>query len=230
MWTTLDGYKIFLPQTRLRSIALQLRQPGLLPLLRRHYGDNLRQAVSRSISQLARNARCAGALRNVATGSRFLVFKTRANGNDFQIIAQPVGGVQNAIVSLQPSKRQALPEEEYMIGDPAPPPNEGDTGNIFHWLLINKIVNEVKKRGWKDVRVDQVQTARGRVAGLNRPDVQAIDRTGRRVIVEVDTDPNQSDKHQKDVIKANPAARSIFVLIDPKTGKVIKRHIYNPKT
>jgi len=120
-------------------------------------------------------------------------------------------------------------ELDYDIGAPAPDANSGNTGNIHHFALIKKLADELIRRGWKDIRVEQQQVSGGVVKGLNKPDIQAIDKRGRRVVVEVDTSPAQSAKHQVQVRKADPNVRAIFLLINPKSGAVENRTIYNPK-
>ncbi len=73
------------------------------------------------------------------------------------------------------------------------------------------------------IRVDQQQVREGRIVGVNRPDIQAVDPRGRRVIVEVDTDPGESRRHQQVITRLDPHARSIFILRDPGTGRVSAR-------
>lgn len=128
-----------------------------------------------------------------------------------------------------PPYRESRDELDYAIGDPAPRANAGNTGNIHHFALIKKLADQLKRRGWKDIRVEQQQVAGGVVKGLNKPDIQAIDKRGRRVVVEVDTNHAQSAKHRVQVRKADPNTRAIFLLIDPKSGAVQSRTIYNPK-
>src|SRR5581483_2082167 len=132
------------------------------------------------------------------------------------------------------ARRAAVAGPEYAVGDPAPPPNDGNTGSIFHWWTIQNLRDYFRRRGYADIRTDQqqVRTAPGGgtvVAGVNRPDLQAV-RNGRRVVVEVDTDRDASLAHQRVVRRRDPSARGIYVVIDPATGRVTEYRTYNPAT
>jgi hypothetical protein len=123
---------------------------------------------------------------------------------------------------------------DYMVGGPAPPPNDGNTGSVFHWRMIRRLRNYLRRRGYADLRTDQqqVKTARSGttvVAGNNRPDLQAT-RDGRRVVVEVDTDRVSSLAHQRVVSRRDPTARGIYVVIHPTTGRVREYRTFNPAT
>jgi len=119
---------------------------------------------------------------------------------------------------------------EYKVGDPAPPPNHGDTGSIYHWARIARIRDLLRARGWTDIRVDQPQVADGVVVGQNRPDIQAVSPGRQRVNVEVDTDPRESDQHQRVIVRNDPLARGIFIVINPRTGSIEEVRRYDPRT
>jgi hypothetical protein len=74
-------------------------------------------------------------------------------------------------------------------------------------------------------RIERLVTAR------NQPDIQAVDpRSGRRINIEVDTNRRDLQRHQREVIGNDPGARSVFLLIDPRSGQTLEKHVYNPLT
>ncbi len=115
------------------------------------------------------------------------------------------------------------PNAEYAVGSPAPPANDGNTGSLWHWQTIQRALAAMRRAGYRNIRVDQQQVREGRIVGVNRPDIQAVDPRGQRVIVEVDTDPGESRRHQQVITRLDPSARSIFILRDPGTGRVSRR-------
>jgi hypothetical protein len=119
---------------------------------------------------------------------------------------------------------------EYAVGSPAPPPNDGNSANTWHWRAVDQIAGQLRRAGFRDIRVDQQQVRDGVIVGENRPDIQATDRRGRRVIVEVDTDRNESLRHQRIVTALDPRATSVFVRLDPNTGRMTNRVIASPQT
>jgi hypothetical protein len=122
---------------------------------------------------------------------------------------------------------------EHQIGQPAPPANDGTTGSIYHWRWVARLRNALRRAGYSDIRVDQQQVAvrNGRlvVVGNNRPDIQAV-RGGRRINVEVDTNPVDSRLHQRVIMRRDPRAQGVFVVIDPQSGRVVQARRYNPTT
>jgi hypothetical protein len=65
----------------------------------------------------------------------------------------------------------------------------------------------------------------------NQPDIQTLDpRTGRRVAVEVDTDPIELARKMAMLPQVNPQVRAAFELIDRTTGRPIETHAWNPLT
>lgn len=119
---------------------------------------------------------------------------------------------------------------EYAVGSPAPPPNDGNSANTWHWRAVDQIAGQLRRAGFRDIRVDQQQVRDGVIVGENRPDIQATDRRGRRVIVEVDTDRDESRRHQDVVTRLDPRATSVFVRLDPNTGRMTNRVIASPQT
>ena len=100
MWTTADGHELGIPRSRLAPITSQMRKPEMKNLVRRNFRGNLKDAVVRSVGQLARNAHRTGNLRHRRSNRRYPVFKTRLNGRAYEIVASPVGSGRNAIVSV----------------------------------------------------------------------------------------------------------------------------------
>lgn len=126
-------------------------------------------------------------------------------------------------MSLAYERNPFSPNAEYAVGSPAPPANDGNTGSLWHWQTIQRRLAAMRRAGYRDIRVDQQQVREGRIVGVNRPDIQAVDPRGQRVIVEVDTDPGESRRHQQVITRLDPRARSIFILRDPGTGRVSRR-------
>lgn len=63
----------------------------------------------------------------------------------------------------------------------------------------------------------------------NQPDIQAIDpRSGRRIAVEVDTSRGELERKKTLVTSVNPNARAAFELIDPRTGRPLETHVWDP--
>jgi hypothetical protein len=122
---------------------------------------------------------------------------------------------------------------EYQVGQPAPPANDGTTGSIHHWDWIGRLRNALRRGGYGDIRVDQQQVAvrNGRlvVVGNNRPDIQAT-RGRRRFNIEVDTNPDDSRHHQRVITAHDPHTRGLFLVIDPRTGRLVQRRHYDPAT
>lgn len=100
MWTTSDGHELGIPQSRLASITSQMRKPEMKNLVRKNYPGNLKDAVVRSVGQLARNAHRTGNLRHRKSNRRYPVFRAGLNGRAYEIITSPVGNAQNAILSV----------------------------------------------------------------------------------------------------------------------------------
>jgi len=122
---------------------------------------------------------------------------------------------------------------EYAVGDPAPPANQGTSPNILQWWTILQLRDTLARLGYRGIRVDQQQVTgplgNETVAGTNKPDLQGV-RNGRRVVIEVDTDPRESRTHQATITRNDPAARGVYVLIDRRTGQVRSYRTYNPAT
>ncbi|MCI0591082.1 MAG: hypothetical protein L0Y67_05705 [Gammaproteobacteria bacterium] len=100
MWTTSDGHALTLLRSRFAPIILQMRKPEMKDLVKRNYQGDLKQAVVRSLGQLASNAHRTGNLRHRRSNRRYPVFTAGLNGREYEIITSPVGSTQNAIVSV----------------------------------------------------------------------------------------------------------------------------------
>lgn len=69
------------------------------------------------------------------------------------------------------------------------------------------------------------------ITASNQPDIQTVDpRTGRRVAVEVDTDPEEVRRKMRVLSSVNPDMRAAFELIDRRSGQPIETHVWNPLT
>jgi hypothetical protein len=80
MWTTSDGHALTLPRSRLAPIISQMRKPEMKDLVKRNYQGDLRQAVVRSLGQLASNAHRTGNLRHRRSNRRYPVFNADFHG------------------------------------------------------------------------------------------------------------------------------------------------------
>ncbi len=69
------------------------------------------------------------------------------------------------------------------------------------------------------------------ITAPNQPDIQTVDpRTGRRIAVEVDTDPHEMRRKMALLTRVNPQVRAAFELIDRDTGRPTQTHAWNPLT
>jgi len=116
MWTTQDGYTLRLSRSGLATITSRLRQSGLQDLAKKNYRGDLRQAVARSIAQLAGNAYRIGTLRHVASSKRYPVFTAYTNARNYQIVTRPLASGQKVIVFVRP--QPAGETAEYMTTRP----------------------------------------------------------------------------------------------------------------
>lgn len=124
-------------------------------------------------------------------------------------------------------------EEDYATGARARPPNQGHSQDIVTSRRVDAVRREMRRAGFSDIRGNQPQTgAHGQTLGDNRPDLQAIhpSRTSyRRVNIEFDTDRNSMHNHMKEVTQRDANARSVFALVDGRTGRTIEKHIWDPR-
>jgi hypothetical protein len=231
MWTTQDGFVLRLSRRALSRAALAIDRCGLRGLVRQNHRGNLRDAVLRSIGKLATQALRTEDFQSARSGRSYAVFLTKTPAGSYEIFARPLADKSFAIVFAR--KGEGV-ESEVRVGDDAPVPNQGASANQFHEARIKKIVDQLKRIGYRDIWVDQPQVAGGRdgkVVGLNRPDISAINpRTNERINIEVDTDRLQSARHQAQVVANDPKATSTFIIIDPNTGKVLGSRVYRPST
>jgi hypothetical protein len=72
-------------------------------------------------------------------------------------------------------------------------------------------------------------SARGRNLPLNVPDVSYMGSDGHRVNVEVDTTAASLRRHMSRLIRRDPAARHVGILVDPRTGRPMGQWVYQPR-
>ncbi len=92
MWTTLDGNQLVLPAGSLASICEEPDRWEIRELLRLHYGGDIKAALDRVLSELARNATRQGSFRSRTTERVYPVFQTKADGRTYQLVGNPAGG------------------------------------------------------------------------------------------------------------------------------------------
>ncbi len=78
----------------------------------------------------------------------------------------------------------------------------------------------------------QIQGVSGQRSFPNRPDISYVAAgpggTQRRVNVEIDTTIQGSLNHERTLIRNDPNSMHVFVMVDPVTGQVLSRRIYDP--
>jgi hypothetical protein len=110
-----------------------------------------------------------------------------------------------------------------------------------HRVAQNAIVDTLMRAGLPlfDPRVHSatdltVRDNRQQVIGSgtepgNVPDVSYMGADRSRVNVEVDTTPAGLRRHMRELIRRDPAARHVGVLVDPRTGQPQGQWVYDPR-
>jgi hypothetical protein len=71
-------------------------------------------------------------------------------------------------------------------------------------------------------------TGPGGTPHVNKPDLSYMGRNNTRVNVEIDTSAAGSLAHQQELIRNDRQSRHVFFLVDPRTGQVRRKWIYDP--
>ena len=222
---TLDSYTLQLTESGLKKIVCKMqKQPELKTVVQSNYQGNLKQAVTRSIAQLAQDALYRGSVFHPSFNRKLRVFSAQDDaGRTYQILAFPISKIQSAIVAIEQKKQRELEEES----GPA----------ACAWLL--EMVTALSKNSKPDLSVistqvsslrgaDSIRVGLGQVKGKgtgkgmsNRPDISYYDDTyDLRVNIEIDTDWKRSQAHRQVVIDNDPNAVNIFLVVDPDTGEL----------
>jgi hypothetical protein len=233
MWTTLDGYRLRLPRSGNTLITVQSPGTGGQASLRRPDGSLDRSSV-RFIGQVVRSSTRIGALRNTGANRRCPVFTAEVNGRHYQTITRPSATPGELVVlAVRPEVRRFSGEFSDGRG---------------HRIVQDSIYDWLQSQGLQDSRQlpasaatgagvildnqTQVQGVGGRRRFPNRPDISYIaagpDGTQRRVNVEIDTTMQGSLNHERTLIRNDPNSMHVFVMVDPVTGRVLSRRVYDP--
>lgn len=217
MLRTRDGYTLQLPRSTLAKIASQPARSGLTNLIRRNYRGSLKRATTRSVAQLARNARHTGSLRRPKPGGR-IIFSTQVNGRRYQIITKPLTPAHTAVIAIRPQTGRGGLDRESGLG----------TGKallrIFNGLKRKSGIRTLKVAFQRIRRGRRQVDANGKQVGTNKPDISYRDRKGCRVNIEFDTSPSTSKKHEGVVNGRDPNALNYFIVIHPWTGEIKRGH------
>jgi hypothetical protein len=116
-----------------------------------------------------------------------------------------------------------------------------------HRRVQNALVDALRQAGlpiatsprdWYGIRDNRRQVAGmhtpipprpGARPSFNIPDVSYVARSGRRVNIEIDTDPAANADHLRRLIAADPRAIHIGYVAD-RLGNITERRVYNPRT
>lgn len=107
-------------------------------------------------------------------------------------------------------------------------------GKIYESLRRRAKISDSRARqlirvGRKQLNAqNQPVTGAGTGRRLTKPDIAYIDTQGRRINIEIDTDPNSSARHQTSVNAADGQAINYFLIIDPWTGAVLEAYKRTP--
>lgn len=219
MWTTLDGHTLRISRPVFDALVDRYRRfsarlPGA-PAGRRTVDPS--RVVAYVLGQIARRARHSGRLQPVGAGSAHPVFTSDAYGQSFRLVTRPLDGAGQAIVSVQEAGGP-----EYSDG-----PGHARAQVRLHDALLRQGLTDA------DIRWNRRQV-RG-IAGRsipnirNMPDLSYVGDDGLRVNVEIDTTLPGSLNHQRTLLKNDPHARHIFLIVDPRTGEVTGRRDFDPR-
>lgn len=110
--STKDGYTLRLTHSGLARITSKLKQTGLENLVKSNMNGNLEGAVVRLIAQMVSNATRSGTLSRPDSGTNIQVFTTIGRTRNYQILIQPLGSRQGAIIFIRSRSREISREWE----------------------------------------------------------------------------------------------------------------------
>jgi hypothetical protein len=157
------------------------------------------------------------------TGRRYLVLPARAGWRRFWIFARPVGD-REAVRVLAIRELEAQPE------------NEG----YWHREWQQQLVHQLGYRHgltpvWSGdpqgapgvIRDSMPQLGPGGAYGANKPDHAYVAADGRRVNVEIDTNPLNSAYHMRNLTRRDPGAVHVGIMLDGN-GAARRTYVYDP--
>lgn len=243
--STLDNYTLQLTQSGLHKILSQLpKQPELKRFIKKNYQGNLKNAVVRSIAQIAKDALFAGYVVHPSFSRKLRVFNSQdIAGIKYQILTLPLSKVESAIVALGPTAQHETEEE-------SSPAQCGYLLEILRKLLkipadtpigdaIKTIYTTDSKDNIQGIRFAQAQV-KGKGTGMgynsNKPDISFYHNVAqKRVNIEIDLDTaagrTSSDNHEQNLITWDKNAVGIFLIVDPSSGAINhdRSRIYQPE-
>lgn len=243
--STLDNYALQLTQSGLEKILSQLpKQPQLKNFIKKNYQGNLKNAVVRSLAQLAGDALFAGYVAHPNFSQKLRVFTSPdIAGIKYQILALPLSKVESAIVDIQPIAKNETEEE-------SSPAQCGYLLEILRKLLkipantpigdaIKTIYTTDSKDNIQGIRFAQAQVkgkGTGQGNNANKPDVYFYHTVAdRRVNIEIDLDTpagiTSSANHEQNLITWDQNAVGFFLIVNPQSGTINydRSRIYQPK-
>jgi hypothetical protein len=159
------------------------------------------------------------------TGRRYLVLPARAGWRRFWIFARPVAeGARAAVRVLAIRELEAQPEKE----------------GYWHREWQQQLVHQLGYRHgltpvWSGdpqgapgvIRDSMPQLGPGGAYGANKPDHAYVAADGRRVNVEIDTDPLNSAYHMRNLTRRDPGAVHVGIMLDGN-GAARSTYVYDP--
>ena len=232
MWATLDGYQLRLPRSGNVLITAQSPGTGRRASLRRPDGSLAPSSV-RFIGRVVGSSTRIGALRGTGPNRRCPVFTAEVNGRHYQTVTGPSATPgELVILAVRPEVRRFSGEFSDGRG------HRIVQDSIYDWLVSrglqhSDLLSTAAKQAGEGIRDNQAQ-----LRGLqgrpfpNKPDISYIAAgpggRPRRVNVEIDTDPRVSTNHERTLIANDPTSMHVFVVVDPISGRVLNRRVYDP--
>jgi hypothetical protein len=202
--TTDEGRRLVLDRVRVRRLLTRFGRSVLRDMLR-----------------------SAGEPRTVIyrrTGQRFLLFSGRSDARRFWIFTRPVGGGDARVVAI----RELQPESE----------GEGYWHREWQQQLVNQLgyrhgltpVWSGDRTGAPGVVRDSMPQIVGSTAhGDNKPDHSYVAADGRRVNVEIDTHPDNSAYHMRNLTRRDLGGVHVGIMLNAD-GTAKATYVYDPAT
>ncbi|HYO63116.1 MAG TPA: hypothetical protein VER08_05605 [Pyrinomonadaceae bacterium] len=229
--TTADGHTLQVPDASLPALLPHLRRAGLSALTNAAREAGPHRTAARAFARLAASAQRSGTARHVETGRPYPVFSASLAGRNVRLVARPLGPARSALVAVRPGRPSSAETETG--------PGAADVHvAIFRHLQSHGLQdagdgNNRRLPPSQQVRwgMQQLNAAGRRVrppgGGLNKPDISYLDPRGRRVNVEIDTNPGSMNEHIRKNVAADPNAVHVFLHVD-RSGRVLERRIIAP--
>ncbi len=110
MWTTLDGYTLRLPRSRVAKIASRLSKTGMKDLVIENFDGSIARAVVRSIGRIASNSHRIGTTFYGGSDCGLPTFQASINGRQYQIYSAPLNESEHAILTVRSKASEDQPE------------------------------------------------------------------------------------------------------------------------